>query len=121
MLHGNLYKMRDGLYMATLYNQLPHDGIRLDGHYTILFTVPDYKIYCYKHGDYANLVSYIPQGFAGFIELNAKELEYLQDMAKTTMDRKPHLYGTHKYVSEAHFEYDYEIHGIPSYLTSIPL
>ncbi len=116
MLHGNLYKMKDGLYMGRLYNQLPHDGITLDGHYTILFTYPELNVYCYKHGDYGNLISYLPVDFGGFLVLNGQEVEYLKEKCLSFIERKPCLYGTHRYVSEAHFEYDYEIQGMPDYM-----
>ena len=119
-LHGNLYKMRENLFQASLYNQLPHDGIRLDGHYTILFTIPDFKLYVFQHGDYLNLVSFKRIPFTRFIELNQSEVEYLTGICKSTYERKSVSYYSGCYTSEVHFPYDYELFGTPDYLKEIP-
>jgi len=110
--------MKDGLFKGELYNQLPHDKMRLDGHYTVLFTVPNYDIYLYKHADYYNLVSYEPLEFNGFLTLNEAEKKYLISCCKSTFDRKSVCWEENKHAtySRCHTNWPYDLFGIPSYM-----
>ncbi len=115
-LHGNLDRMRENLFRGELYNMLPHSGMRLDGHYTILFTVPDFTLYVYQHGGYAGLTTYDEKEFTGFIELNDAEKEYLTSKCKYTYECKGTLWESGRYASESFFDYYYDLFGVPPYM-----
>lgn len=117
-LHGNLYDLKNGWYQGYLYNVLACDGLTMDGHYTILFN-KNFDILAYKHGDYANLVSYHKVEFKGFDKLNERDIAYLKERVVSEMNRrKPYPEGRY---SQAIFDYDFELHGIPVYFSSLPI
>lgn len=110
-LHGNVYDLGNGFYQGQIYNLLEgSEGGQLDGHYTFIFNKDASIIYTYKHGDYANLVSYINVEFKGFITLNEYDHTRIKSAILTTMAGKmPYNHPDRRFASEAIFDYHFDL------------
>jgi len=118
-LHGNIYDLGNGYLFGKVWNQLPQEGMTLDGHYTIIWnpTTKDLKVY--KHADYGSLTYVFDCSFEVFLKLNEMERNYIQSIIDNTniqfyKDREDKQCGTNWC-----FEYDFELHGKPEFYDAL--
>jgi hypothetical protein len=120
-LHGNIYDLGNGWFEGKLYNQLPGEGLTLDGHYTVIFTRNCEYIEAYKHGDYFSLIQIIPIDFNGFHIQSPEDRLFLKILVENTMKcRLPYSFENFRGSNSTIFDYDFELFGKPEYFDLLP-